>query len=70
MIFLFSLPLKNSWLYLEKDLNSILTEAFLEMFSDNPDIKSKFFQFRNHSIEDLKRDKNLTTESGKWPLNQ
>jgi hypothetical protein len=31
------------WSHLEKKLNTILTDAFLALFKDNPDIKDKFF---------------------------
>ena len=36
-------------------VKNILTSAFLELFSENPDVKDKFMGFKNYSVEDLQK---------------
>ena len=40
--------------YVRLNLNLILHDAFINMFTLNPDIKAKFFTFKDYSIQDLK----------------
>ena len=40
--------------YVRLHLNAILHDAFINMFVLNPDIKAKFFTFKDYSIQDLK----------------
>jgi hypothetical protein len=44
-------------LYVERWWNwaQICTESFLAMFEDNPDVKDKFYEFRDYTVEDLKK---------------
>lgn len=46
--------IQDTWPYLQIHLNSILHEAFLSMFTENPDIKDKFFAFKDYTIDDLR----------------
>ena len=36
-------------------MNKILQQAFLDLFTENPDIKDKFMGFRNYIVEELRR---------------
>jgi hypothetical protein len=36
-------------------LDSILNETFLNLFIENPDIKDKFFAFKDYTVEDLRK---------------
>eukprot|EP00095_Tigriopus_kingsejongensis_P008926 maker-scaffold199_size265817-snap-gene-0.11 protein:Tk08926 transcript:maker-scaffold199_size265817-snap-gene-0.11-mRNA-1 annotation:"globin x" len=47
--------IQKSWPHLKKHIIPILTQAFLELFTENPDVKDKFLGFRNYSIADLQR---------------
>lgn len=40
---------------MEGHLHDILSDSFLELFAEKPDIKDKFFEFRNYTIEDLRK---------------
>lgn len=42
--------------YVNMHMHEILNEAFLNMFSLNPDIKEKFFAFKDATIEDLRQE--------------
>lgn len=47
--------LQETWPYIHLHLDSILRETFLALFMDNPDIKDKFFAFKDYTVEDLKK---------------
>lgn len=47
--------LRECWSHMEGHLHDILSDSFLELFAEKPDIKDKFFEFRNYTIEDLRK---------------
>ena len=47
--------LQDTWPHLRAHVETICLDSFMAMFEDNPDVKDKFFQFRDYTIEDLKK---------------
>lgn len=46
---------QDTWPHLRSHIEQICTDAFLAMFEDNPDVKDKFYDFRDYTVEDLKK---------------
>ncbi len=44
----------------------ILSQAFLELFKHNQDIKDKFVNFRDFSVEDLQKKGDPKKGEGNW----
>ena len=42
-------------------MKDILTDAFIGLFLEHPETKDKFFEFRDITIEDLKRSSDTQT---------
>jgi len=49
--------LQTTWPHVRPEVNELLTHAFLDLFVANPDVKEKFVNFRNVTVEDLQRTK-------------
>ena len=53
---------QDTWPHLRSHIEQICTDAFLAMFEDNPDVKDKFYDFRDYTVEDLKKPEQQGTE--------
>ena len=58
--------MQASWKHIQPVINTVLLDMFYMLFGENSDIKEKFFNFKNHAIEDLnkRRGGGLGTTNG------